>query len=57
MKMLARVRERAMEKCREVPPEQAMQFEARRLRSAQNSLGLIALLDDSQLCGIESRRR
>ncbi|KAJ1723137.1 mdj1 protein precursor [Coemansia erecta] len=83
VKVLARARERAMEKWREVPPEQAMLFETRRLRSAQNSrhggrspeemalrageyhklwpdgagLGLIALLDDSQLCGVESRKR
>ncbi|KAI9504487.1 DnaJ domain-containing protein [Coemansia spiralis] len=69
-------RERARERALEVPPEHAMEYEARRLRAAAgqtgdgfidgayeklwphgSGLGLIALLDEQQLCGIESRQR
>ncbi|KAJ2750182.1 DnaJ sub A member 3, mitochondrial [Coemansia pectinata] len=62
---------RAMEKWREAPPGHVMEYEAKRLAPARpgvkkadelralwpegSGLGLIALLDDSQLCGIHAR--
>ncbi|KAJ2775790.1 hypothetical protein IWQ57_000200 [Coemansia nantahalensis] len=77
-RLLDAARERALEKCREVPPAAMGEFEARWLRTAQAraagadagsqgelhrlwphgaGLGLLAVLRDSQLCGVDSRRQ
>ncbi|KAI7825934.1 hypothetical protein BX661DRAFT_171890 [Kickxella alabastrina] len=79
MRMMSDARERAKERWREVPPDHAMEYEARRLQNSSRSginggdgvatgeyhkiwphgagLGLMALLEDNQLCGVESRKR
>ncbi|KAJ1997759.1 DnaJ sub A member 3, mitochondrial [Coemansia sp. S85] len=62
---------RAMEKWREAPPGHVLEYEAKRLAPARagvkkadelqalwpegSELGLIAVLDDSQLCGVRAR--
>ncbi|KAJ2485583.1 hypothetical protein IWW37_005904 [Coemansia sp. RSA 2050] len=65
------VHRRAMEKWREAPPGHVLEYEAKRLAPARagvkkadelhalwpegSELGLIAVLDDSQLCGVRAR--